>query len=53
MEKSKPKTVCVHVSVSLSGVSSYFVLGVDHGAIIAPPVRLQVSCPELLHQHAS
>lgn len=32
-------------------VKSYFVLGVDHGAVKATPVRLEVSYPQLLHQH--
>lgn len=34
-------------------LGSYFVLGIDHGAIVAPSVRLQVSYPKLLHQHSS
>lgn len=30
---------------------AYLVLGIDHGAVKAPPIGLQVSSPELLHQH--
>lgn len=31
---------------------AYLVLGIDHGAVKAPPIGLQVSSPELLHQHS-
>lgn len=33
--------------------SPHLVLGVDHGAVVAASLGLQVSYPELLHQHPS
>lgn len=40
-----------HVNINVIFVG-YLMLGIDHGAVKAPPIGLQVSSPELLHQHS-
>lgn len=42
-----------NTKLQVSRHSSYFVLGVDHGSIIAASLRLQISYPQLLHQHST
>ncbi len=50
-DSREPCCVLTHGSAGFE-LSPYFVLGVDHGAVIAASLGLQVSCPELLHQHS-